>query len=343
MATPSPPTSTAVSRRLEVLAGVWDRALGRRVARMLRGRELLCLNYHRVANAVACDEGAVSATPSDFEWQMQWLRRHARFVGGEDIVSLVRGAAPLVEPAVCLTFDDGYVDNFAVGVDLATRYGVRATFFIVTGFVETGVVPWWDRLSYAMKHTRRQVVRVGPLGPHGPWTLDVADRLLAAHTVKGVYRALPRPLQATFVEAVEDAAGAAADAASVGELFMSWEQIRDLHRLGHTIGAHTHSHPKLSALDPREQRHELERSKRELEERLGAPVTLLAYPYGTRDAFDEVTQQIASACGFVAAFSFYGGRNSPPTRRPHDLRRMPVDRDLPRAVFTARFTSRFPL
>jgi peptidoglycan/xylan/chitin deacetylase (PgdA/CDA1 family) len=227
-------------------------------------------------------------------------------------------------------------------VSLARRHGVRATFFIATGFIETGAVPWWDRLAYAIKRTSRARLRIRARAGLGAWTIDVTDRKAAVDVAKALYRRLPPSQQAAFVDAVEEAAGVAAVGAGLPNLFMSWDQIRELHRLGHTIGAHTHSHPKLAALDPREQRRELERSKRELEERLGAPVVLLAYPYGTRDAFDEETRRAAVACAFAAAFSFYGGRNSIPIRRPYDLRRMPVDRSVSRGVFTARLTSRFP-
>jgi peptidoglycan/xylan/chitin deacetylase (PgdA/CDA1 family) len=311
------------------------------VARSLRVPTLLCLAYHRVADHVACHDGLISATPAELEWQGGWLRRHARVVGGDEIVALLGGAS-FTTSAVCLTFDDGYIDNFAAGLALA-RHGVPAIFFIPTGFVETGTIPWWDRLAYAAKHTARPTLAIRPVGGHGPWMLDNADHAAAARAARAIYRALPRSAQATFLEAVEAAAGVAADAATVGEQFMSWDQIRELRRLGHTIGAHTHTHPRLSALEPGEQRRELERSKRELEERLGEPVFLLAYPYGERHAFDDLTQQIAAACGIAGAFSFYGGRNRPPFARPYDLRRVSVDPGMPQRVFTARITSAFPL
>jgi peptidoglycan/xylan/chitin deacetylase (PgdA/CDA1 family) len=331
-----------VSLKLGLLAAAWDRALRPSVGAARRTPEILCLNYHRVTTDVSGDDGVVSATPAEFEWQVSWLRAHVPLLGGDDVAELARRAKGLAGQAACLTFDDGYADNYEVGVSLARRHGVRATFFIATGFIETGTIPWWDRISYALKRTSRTQLRVRAVAGRGPCTIDVADRNAAVDAAKELCRRLPPAEQPAFVDAVEEAAGVAASDGGLAGLFMSWDQIRELRRLGHAVGAHTHTHPKLSALDPGEQRRELERSKRELEERLGEPVDLLAYPYGTRDAFGEATQQIAAGCGFAAAFSFYGGRNAVPLRRPHDLRRMPVDRDFPRTAFTARLTSRFP-
>jgi hypothetical protein len=173
-----------VPRRVELLAAAWDCALGGRVPRSLRAPTLLCLAYHRVADDVASDHNVVSARPAELDWQAGWLRRRAHVVGGDELIALLRGAQSLTEPGVCLTFDDGYVDNFAAGVTLA-RHGVPAIFFVATGFVETGAIPWWERLAYAVKHTARRTLTIRSVDGRGPWTLDNADRAAAARAARG--------------------------------------------------------------------------------------------------------------------------------------------------------------
>jgi peptidoglycan/xylan/chitin deacetylase (PgdA/CDA1 family) len=61
---------------------------------------------------------------------------------------------------------------------------------------------------------------------------------------------------------------------------MTVDELRDVARAGIEIGAHTVTHPDLTALSYEEARSELEQSKRALEAILGAPVTVAAYPYG---------------------------------------------------------------
>ena len=65
-----------------------------------------------------------------------------------------------------------------------------------------------------------------------------------------------------------------------------------------SIGAHTRTHPRLTTLATDAARDEIEGSKAELEQILGAEVTLFSYPYGNND--DEVRRAVADA-GFLAA------------------------------------------
>jgi peptidoglycan/xylan/chitin deacetylase (PgdA/CDA1 family) len=94
----------------------------------------------------------------------------------------------------------------------------------------------------------------------------------------------------------------AADAGShPGELdTMTWGEIRELAaRDGIEVGAHTVSHPHLTALPDAELDGELADSKRRIEDELGRPCPLFAYPYGEHDAR---VRRAAEGAGFTAAF-----------------------------------------
>lgn len=71
-----------------------------------------------------------------------------RFVVARDI------EAGLQPPGsfVWLTFDDGYANNRRI-VELLREYGIRATLFVATGYVESGRRFWWDAI-YAERHRR---------------------------------------------------------------------------------------------------------------------------------------------------------------------------------------------
>jgi peptidoglycan/xylan/chitin deacetylase (PgdA/CDA1 family) len=83
---------------------------------------------------------------------------------------------------------------------------------------------------------------------------------------------------------------------------LTWQQARDLHHAGMEIGAHTWSHPNLAALSRTAALEELTRSRRVLEDELGAPVTTMAYPYGKPGRHvSEETIALASEAGYEAA------------------------------------------
>lgn len=87
---------------------------------------------------------------------------------------------------------------------------------------------------------------------------------------------------------------------------MSWPQVAAIHAQGIECGAHTHTHPQLDLLPLAEARDEITRSKAELEQHLGQPVTSFAYPHGYhgRAVRDLVVQAgFESACGVKHAMS----------------------------------------
>jgi len=61
---------------------------------------------------------------------------------------------------------------------------------------------------------------------------------------------------------------------------LSWPQIREMDRYGVEFGAHTLSHPRLDRLSRDEVEREILGSKASIEEHLGHPVEVFAYPYG---------------------------------------------------------------
>ncbi len=105
-----------------------------------------------------------------------------------------------------------------------------------------------------------------------------------------------------------------------------WQEARVLAERGMLIGSHTISHRSLGALDAAEARTEIHRSREILRSRIGVPVTVFAYPFGSA-AYHDVTaatrEQVARA-GYVAACTTRVGTNRPGAD-PLALRRLPVD------------------
>ncbi|GAA0366481.1 polysaccharide deacetylase family protein [Actinoallomurus spadix] len=65
---------------------------------------------------------------------------------------------------------------------------------------------------------------------------------------------------------------------------LSWSQVAEIAACGIEVGGHGHSHAQLDQLRDAVLRTELLRSRRLLEDRVGRPVTTMAYPYGYSSA-----------------------------------------------------------
>ena len=84
---------------------------------------------------------------------------------------------------------------------------------------------------------------------------------------------------------------------------MTWDDLCDLVERGVEVGSHTLSHPHLPQLSDDELAAELCDSKRRLEDELGRPCRVLAYPFG--DCDDRVRAAARNA-GYEVAFGLPG-------------------------------------
>src|ERR1039457_772138 len=125
---------------------------------------LLVLNYHRIGNA----DGDLFAHPGLFSTSDQLsdhisdLKRHVSLVTLDEALAFVDST--IHEKGrrcrVLITFDDGYLDNYAVAYPILRSHGVQGVFFLATGMVGSCQVPWWDHIAYVVKTARRRAFSI---------------------------------------------------------------------------------------------------------------------------------------------------------------------------------------
>lgn len=104
---------------------------------------------------------------------------------------------------------------------------------------------------------------------------------------------------------------------------LNWDQVRTLDRGGTLqFGAHTVTHPNLTAISDDAARREIVGSKAALEARVGHPVATFCYPAGL---FGARERRLVAEAGFRLATSCEPGVNTPETD-PLALRRLQIGR-----------------
>jgi peptidoglycan/xylan/chitin deacetylase (PgdA/CDA1 family) len=292
---------------------------------MPRQRVLTILNYHRIGNAdeTPFDSGTFSCTAEQFDWQIEYLKRRYHLTTLEQLLALIDGST-LSEPAVLITFDDGYIDNYRTAFPILRRHDVQGVFFLPTAFVGTGRLPWWDEIAYIVKRSRN--MRICLDFPE-PMTFDLA-RDGVDWCIMHILRVYKQPSMQDhnrFVEALEKACESSRPLGDAERCFLSWDEARQMQEAGMAFGSHTHTHEILSKLPSERQHEEVYVSREILQYELRRNIDTLAYPVGAPDAFSENTVETLRQAGYRAAFSFYGGFNRPGTMRPFDIRRCGID------------------
>lgn len=240
-------------------------------------------------------------TESRFRSHVEWLSRHCRVRTVREAMAGGDGDSSDHRPTVCLTFDDGYWDNFKVAAPILEEAGVRATFYVATDFV-VGVPFWFDVASEAWGRlgagrVQQILASIAPRHRERP----------ASGSVDAWLGFLKRGC--TPVERSGIVAAIAAEMPPLCRLFsaMTPEQVRELGRRGHEIGSHTVTHPSLPKLEEAQLRMELKESRHRLEEWTGCEVRGLCYPGGDHDP--RVVAAAASA-GYRHACTTVRGTNA---------------------------------
>ena len=114
--------------------------------------------------------------------------------------------------------------------------------------------------------------------------------------------------------------------------YLSWDQVVEMSENGTSIGSHTLTHPWLTEVSLQEARREIVESKARLEQRLGKPVRLFAYPGGRVCDFNPQIKTIVAESGYTGACVGLNGTNGRDTD-PYLLRRTKIEVDDGMEVF----------
>ncbi len=185
------------------------------------------LLYHSVGG-----RGPHSVGLEAFKSQMELLRERFHVVRLCDLAGTMSRERPETNLG-CVTFDDGYRDNYEIALPVLDQCGIKATFFIATG------------------------------------------------SLGGAFR--------TFAGGVAT---------------MTRDQVRELAKLGHEVGAHTVNHPKLTQVSRETASEEIGQSKAFLEQLLGTHIDSFAYPKGD---CDQEVKELVQQAGFAQAVTIREG------------------------------------
>jgi peptidoglycan/xylan/chitin deacetylase (PgdA/CDA1 family) len=313
----------AVSKRDRLANWLASTGLLRLAERLPQQDCLIVLNYHRIGDrdASAYDPGVFDGTPEALDEHLGFVKKRFRCVGLEEALAFAEGRTSWRGAGVLVTFDDGYLDNYHAAFPCLQAHGIQGLFFLPTSFIATGEAPWWDRIAYMVKNSRRRQFSIGYPAP-AEFDLDA----------EGLDRVLLRLFRTHKAPATTDGArllAAIAEATGSGEvprerLFFNWDEARRMLAGGMAFGSHTHTHALLAKLTREQQTEEMALSKRLIEQNLGIRCETLAYPYGLESSFTAETMETARETGYRAAFSYYGGVNRPGATAPRNIYRQPI-------------------
>lgn len=280
------------------------------------------LMYHRVAS-LSVDPWQLAVQPDRFERQLKLLQKKYNVISLTELVTQLAGHS-LSANSICITFDDGYSDNFFNAKPLLEKYRCPASFFITTQYIGRKQLFWWDELQNIIL----DAVSLPP-----KFSITINGELFEFHLENDtVLTHARRNRQTRWVYPEEPPTRRC-------ELYLAiWEKLRPLpedvlqstlkqvrfwagyqqppnylsmplttsqlnciarHPL-FEIGMHTVSHPALTFHSKEVQLEEISNSRECLEKMCSRSMNILTYPYGD---YDDTTINIVKQEKLMAAFT----------------------------------------
>lgn len=252
----------------------------------------LVLCYHRVttqqpAGATALEAGTPAAV---FERQLRFLLSIAQPVRAAEAAA---SDAPLT---FAVTFDDGTRDNIEVAAPILERLGVPATFYVVTDYVGTDRLYWWEELAVMMRapgvRKANLAAALSEAGMHEPVKATQAEDRNGYDALAETIRLSPPAMVETALDVIASQLGTARQREGRHYPLMTWDDLNELAGRGFDIGNHTRTHPNLEGLDADELEGEIAGAAKDIEQKLGRRAGSFAFPYGIVRKRDDKAERI---------------------------------------------------
>ncbi|MBN1378920.1 MAG: polysaccharide deacetylase family protein [Gammaproteobacteria bacterium] len=269
-----------------------------RVSLLIQGKNrLVVLTYHRVKqedDPLQPDDMNVG----QFERHIKALSAFYRVLKPEEAVTRLRKNT-LPAGAVCITFDDGYANNYDIALPVLLKYRAPAIFFIAGSFINGGCM-WNDIVIESIRRTKNTVLDLSVIGFDSFAIKTIEEKASAIEAILNQLKYRPMQQRLKNVKQLANIAGVTTPT----DLMMSDEQIRNLHEHGMEIGGHTMNHPILTQISTEQARDEISTNKKQLESLVGEQITSFAYPNGKPDQdYKQEHIELLKECGYQSAFT----------------------------------------
>ncbi len=280
----------------------------------------LTVMYHFVRDVEKTPYPGIKARRvAEFAGQVEYLCRRHEPIRAADLIAHFETCSPVrpsgagresMPPArqlpasgFNLTFDDGFKDHLHSVLPVLKKHGLEGAFFPMLEPLVRGRVPSVEKLRFLNYNLNfadtyaEFFALLGKLFPQvdaTPWRWDESRADLAAAYARFDQPALAHFKRVTTLEMPWEIRDAVldemfgrhfgSDESFIRELYLDWDDLREMRAQGMVIGGHTMTHPWLARLGAGQQEEEITESLEILGRELGERIEAFAYPYGSYNA-----------------------------------------------------------
>jgi peptidoglycan/xylan/chitin deacetylase (PgdA/CDA1 family) len=267
----------------------------------------------------------MSVTSKSFAAHIHHISKRYTVIGLDDLVSFIAMGRKLPNNPLVLTFDDGYRDNYINAKPILEKYGFKAAFFPI-GNVLAGKKFAWPYTLYRLidllfrQHFTITIEGFPVINVEHP---EKTRELLLATKLRDYISNFPMVEREAIVDTIAKANSIQDEELYGSNAFMNLTELQELDKQGHIIGSHTMSHDALIRYTPQELIAELVKSKEIIAPFRHTGLSCFAYPFGSKQTFNDGIKHSIKSAGFDCAVSTVEGLNDATTDL-YELRRIEI-------------------
>jgi len=290
--------------------------------RVANRNKVIILTYHRFGE----DGIGMKTSANLFSAQLDYLCRHYNITSLTKIAKHFVEGVELPPYSLAITIDDGYADTYEIAFPILRRYGISATIFLVTDFIDRRCWIWTDKLRFLALHTKSRDAGLTAEGQRlSLYGNERSTRIVSANKINEALKQMPDAIKEKIIERFFSAFNMTVPASPPDEFgAISWKHAHEMMNNGIEIGSHTVTHPILTKVDDAHLFREMVESKLKLETILAKKVNLFCYPNG---GFNARIISAAEQSGYLCAVTTQPGFNDSRCQ-PLAFRRIDAEYDL---------------
>ena len=213
------------------------------------------------------------------ERQIRFLRDRYKIISLRSLIKMIK-ANKLIDRYVCITFDDGYSDNYRYAYPILKKYSCPATIFLTTDPVDHGVPLWWDRIDGIIADTfsRDDFLSLTDRSPIASFSRYKNRNSIVNAAVDHVNQ-LDKESRGGFWHEFDQWVSFCGIKEPVSPM-LNWDMVREMSKNGIDFECHTRSHAFVDEMSLSDMENELIGSRDRIREMINQPADILACPRG---------------------------------------------------------------
>ena len=117
--------------------------------------KLIVLLYHRVLPELGSNKLGTIVSIDTFKKQINTIKEKYYITSMDDILEQIKNNNIRHKTQVIISFDDGYVDNYKYVFPILSEMNVKATFFLVTDYINSKKSIWDSELATSLEYNHQ--------------------------------------------------------------------------------------------------------------------------------------------------------------------------------------------